>query len=86
MTEEKFDEIVAKAWDACNETTNEGLGVSATSMEYNYYKNADETDVWNDTVFDFKKAILSYREMYEDDFDYEEEYALLNDVFSDILR
>lgn len=35
---------------------------------------------------DFKKAILSYREMYEDDFDYEEEYALLNDVLSDILR
>lgn len=27
MTKEKFDEIVAKCWDACNEATNEGLGV-----------------------------------------------------------
>lgn len=85
MTEEKFDEIVQKAWDACNEVTNEGLSASATSMEYSYYKNADEKDVWNDAVFDFKEAVLSYREMYED-FDYEEEYALLNDVLSDILR
>jgi len=85
MTKEKFDEIVTKCWDACNEASGENLDVSEATLDYDYYKYVDETSVWNDTVFDFKEAILSYKEMYED-FDYEEEYVRLSDIFSDILR
>lgn len=85
MTEKKFDKIVAECWDACNEAANEGLGVSATSMSYEYYEDADEIDVWNDTICDFKDAILSYNERYED-FDYEEEFARLSDVLDDLWK
>lgn len=85
MTEKKFDKIVAKCWDACNEAANEGLGVSATSMTYEYYKDADEIDVWNDTICDFKEAILSYKER-EENFDYEEEYAKLNETLDSLWK
>ena len=86
MTEERFEEIISECWDACNEASNEGLGVSATTMDYQYYKDADETEVWNDTVFDFKEAILSYKERDDECFDYEEEYAKMNDLLDEILR
>lgn len=86
MTERKFEKIVAECWDACNEAANEGLGVSTTSMTYEYYKDVDEIDVWNDTICDFKEAILSYKERDDEDFDYDEEYARLNDILDNLWK
>lgn len=81
MTKEKFDEIVTKCWDACNEASGENLDVSEATLDYDYYKYVDETSVWNDTVFDFKEAVLSKTDIIND-----WDYAFLSDILSDLLQ
>jgi hypothetical protein len=81
MTKEKFDEIVAKCWKACNEATGEDFNISDSSMKYNeFYKNIDEDTVWNDTIDSYIEVVISVKG--RDDFT----YSFLEDFLDDIWK
>ena len=87
MNKSTFEKIVTDCWYACNEAANEGLGVSATTMSYDGFFGETEKDVWNETISDFIRAILSIKGITDcADSEFEFEYSRLSDLLDGVWK
>ena len=87
MNKSTFEKIVTECWDACLEATGESLSVSKTSMSYNDYFGETEKDVWNGTIADFIRAILSIKNITDcADLEFEFEYSRLSDLLDGVWK